>query len=145
LRWNEVSRDRLFNAIHIVGIDCLDGKTVQGVTETVELLSNEDRDEQKLSIVQILASLKNSGDGEFFRKNNFPQLTDCFLFFGAFFSLPGFNFVEDLAEIAGRVNSHLIADGDAEFLRQLDAEHGRIALQIKFTPLDDISQRNDMS
>jgi hypothetical protein len=70
-----------------------------------------------------MAGLKNAGDSQFFRENHIAQFVDGFflLFALAFSSFLMLSRI--LAEIARRINCHLIADGDSEFSRQLNPEH----------------------
>ncbi len=92
--------------------------------------------------MQVMAGLENPGDSQLFRENHVAQFVDRFLFFFALRILKFLNAVEDLAEIAGRINCHLIAYADAEFSRQLNPEHCRFAFEIEFPNFDELLQGN---
>src|SRR6266850_2208003 len=94
-------------------------------------------------VVQIMAGLKNAGDSQFFRKNHIAQFVDCFFLFFALRVLQFLNGVEDLAEIARRINCHLIADADSEFSRQLNPEHRRFSFQVELAEFDELLEWND--
>ena len=89
-----------------------------------------------------MAGLENPGDSQLFRENHVAQFVDCFLFFFALRILKFLNAVEDLAEIAGRINCHFVAYADAEFSRQLDPEHCRFAFEIELADFDELLQGN---
>src|ERR1051326_1880496 len=89
-----------------------------------------------------MPGLKNPGDCQLFRQNHVAQFVDRFLFFLPLRILKFLNAVEDLAEIAWRINCHLIAYIGAESSRQLNPEHRRFAFKIKFSESDELLQRN---
>src|SRR5262249_27046475 len=90
-----------------------------------------------------MAGCKNSDARELFRKNPVAQFVDGFFFFFALGVLQFLNAVQDLTEIARRVNCHLIADAGAEFSRELNPEHGRFTFEIELSVLYEFLQRND--
>src|SRR5262249_40917504 len=97
--------------------------SMQRVVQTVELLADVNRYEQKFGVVQVMASLKNAGDSQLFRKNHIAQFLDGVFLFFALGVLQFLNAVEDLAEIAWRINCNLVAHRDSEFSRQLNPKH----------------------
>ena len=99
--------------------------------------------EKILGIVQVVAGLKNTGDGEFFRENHLSQLVDCFFLFFALGVLQFFNAVEHLTKITRRIDGYLVAYACLKFSGELNPEHGRFAFQIKFAVFNEFSQRND--
>src|SRR6266550_7597053 len=123
LRRLEELLDLLFHAFGAIWVVGLHRDSVQRVVQTVEFLGDVNGHEQKFGVVQVMARLKNAGDSQFFRKNYIAQFVDGFFFFFALRVLQFLNAVEDLAEIARRINCHLIADADSEFSRQLNPEH----------------------
>ena len=94
--------------------------------------------------MQVLASLENAGNGEFFREHDFTQVIDRFLFLRALLLVEDFQLVEDLAQVARRINSELVAHREAELLGQIDADYGRIALEIELAQLNEFADRNHL-
>src|SRR5438270_11900612 len=87
-----------------------------------------------------MASLENAGHRQLFWENDFAQLIDRFPLFVALGFLQLFLPIEDVAEIAGRIDRQLVANVDVKFSRELDADHGRFAIQIERSFLDEFFQ-----
>src|SRR5262249_49145367 len=98
----------------------------------------------ELGIVQVMASLKDSGNSQFLRQNHVAQLVDRFFFFIPLGIFQFFDAIEDLPKIAGRIDGDLVADVRLQFTRELNAEHSRFAFQVELTEFDEFSQRNDL-
>ena len=91
-----------------------------------------------------MTGLVDAGDGQFLWQNHVAQFVDCFLFFCPFCVFEFLNSIENLAEVPGRINGELVAEVNFQFPRQLDAEHGRLTLEIEGALFDELVQRNDV-
>ena len=100
----------LFYALGAVWVICLDGDTVQCVTQAVQLLPHVNWNEKKLGIVQVMTGLKNAGDGQFLRENHVAQFVDRFFFFFALGVFQFLNAIENLTKITRRIDRDLVTD-----------------------------------
>ena len=85
-----------------------------------------------------MPGLENSGDGQLFWQNDIAQLVDGRFLFVALGVLESLNPVEDLSEIARRINGQLVADTDLQFARDVDPEHDRFAVEIQLPLLNEL-------
>src|ERR1700730_4904297 len=135
--------ERFFHLIRAEGIVGPHGDAMQRVAEIVKFLRDVDRHENKLGVVLIATRLEDAGDGQIFWQNNLAQFIERFLFIGALGGLEILNLVENLSEIAGRINSQLVADADAQNAGEIAPEHGQIAIEIELSILYEFANRND--
>ena len=134
----------MLHPVRAVGIHRLDRDAVERVAQPVEFLPDVNRHEQELRVVQVMAGLKNAGDRQFLRQDDFAQFIDRLAFVLALGFLQFFYAVENFAEVARRINRQLVADVDLEFARQFHPEHGRFSLEIERALLDELFQRHDL-
>ena len=116
---------------------------MERVAESVKLLADIKRHEKKFRIVRVMTGLENSGHSQFFRQNDFAQLVDRFLLRFALrvsrASLCRREFVRDFP--ANKPST--CRPPDLQLSRELDAEHGGLALEIELSLHDELAERND--
>src|SRR4029450_4179245 len=60
----------------------------------------------------------------------------------AWLLVEAFQLVEDLAEVARRIDSELVTNRQAELLCQIDTDYGRITLEVELAKLDEFADRD---